>query len=530
MDLVTQKGDRAMRRYCVYLALIVLAMGLLVSAAHAASNGALKVTSFPSGAEVWVDGTNTGKVTPMSVSLPVGDHEVAVQIPGSGWSTDVRTVTIVEGNNDLSVTLIPAVTQGLPGPKGDPGPAGPVGLQGPQGPKGDTGAIGPQGAIGPAGPKGDTGPQGPMGTVGPAGPAGPAGPPGTGGDVTALLDRLSQLERTVLPFAFVSNAGAGTVTPINLLTKSAGAEIPAGDNPTALAVQPGETRQLWVANTQPGTVSIIDGVSNVLLKTIPRDLGDIHPYAADLHEPGTIAFNRTGSRAYVGGYDFLTMFDAGSLTPLVSKRPSISGVVQNLSVVSSSGGVDTVYGTVGGNAFAALAQFFDPTTGGPGGAQVADLGFNAEALLATGNSAGPRIYAVYAGRLAVYQGYPGGTASLIADAPGVLGTGKGIAVGLVSQTIYVLGDDSITSYELVPFVGDSLVLVRRIAIRLSTLFSGLPSQAARALYLRVSAGRELLYVVLTTGVVVVVDPNLGENGTLVATIPVGTLPAGITGP
>jgi hypothetical protein len=100
-----------------------------------ADNGSLKVTSFPTGAAVLVDGVNTGKVTPMSVSLPVGDHTVTVTIPDSGWRPDTRTVTIAPGNNDLGVTLLPALT---------------VGPQGPQGPKGDKGDPGPQGPPGPA--------------------------------------------------------------------------------------------------------------------------------------------------------------------------------------------------------------------------------------------------------------------------------------------------------------------------------------------------------------------------------------------
>jgi hypothetical protein len=39
-----------------------------------------------------------------------------VSIPNSGWGADTRTVTIVAGNNDLSVTLLPLVTNGTPGP------------------------------------------------------------------------------------------------------------------------------------------------------------------------------------------------------------------------------------------------------------------------------------------------------------------------------------------------------------------------------------------------------------------------------
>src|SRR5262245_58025853 len=124
-------------------------------------SGSLKVTSFPSGARVVVDGVDTGKVTPMSVSLPVGDHEVVVSIPNSGWNPDTRTVTINSGNNDLSVTLLPALTTGPQGPKGDMGPQGPAG---PKGADGATGATGPQGNTGPRGPQGPQGPQGDPGS------------------------------------------------------------------------------------------------------------------------------------------------------------------------------------------------------------------------------------------------------------------------------------------------------------------------------------------------------------------------------
>lgn len=98
--------------------------------------GALKVTSFPNGAEVLIDNVSTGKFTPMSTSVNVGDHQVTVRIVGGGWRDDTRTVSIIDGNNDLSVTLLPILTQG---------PAGP---QGPKGDKGDTGAAGPAGPAG----------------------------------------------------------------------------------------------------------------------------------------------------------------------------------------------------------------------------------------------------------------------------------------------------------------------------------------------------------------------------------------------
>jgi hypothetical protein len=144
---------------------------LLLGAGPLRAAGALKVTSFPSGAQVIVDGVNTGKVTPMSISLAEGDHTVTVQLPGSGWQPDTRTVTVVTGNNDLSVTLLPVLTVGPPGPKGDKGD------KGDKGEKGDRGEPGQDGAQGPRGEKGDTGGTGPQGPPGPAGVGEPPAPP-----------------------------------------------------------------------------------------------------------------------------------------------------------------------------------------------------------------------------------------------------------------------------------------------------------------------------------------------------------------
>ena len=109
---------------------LCLSVVLFCSANALAQSGSLKVTSFPSGAQVIIDGINTGKTTPMSTSLSVGDHTVTVSIPNSGWNPDTRTVAIASGNNDLSVTLLPMLTTG---PQGPQGPAGPTGPQGPAG-------------------------------------------------------------------------------------------------------------------------------------------------------------------------------------------------------------------------------------------------------------------------------------------------------------------------------------------------------------------------------------------------------------
>ncbi len=151
----------------------------------------LNVTSFPDGAMVYIDGVCTGKTTPMSTSLSIGEYDATVKLPdGSGWAPWTTKVTITEGKNELSATLVPLVTQGPAGPQGPIGPTGPqgpvgpqgpIGAPGPQGPAGPQGPIGPQGIQGeqgPAGPKGDTGPTGPQGPEGLMGPMGPVGPAG----------------------------------------------------------------------------------------------------------------------------------------------------------------------------------------------------------------------------------------------------------------------------------------------------------------------------------------------------------------
>src|SRR5215467_7188184 len=168
-------------RRMVWIAVFLGVLWLMPKSAGAQEgngSGSLKVTSFPSGANVAVDGNDTGKVTPMSVSLSVGTHTVVVSIPNSGWGVDTRTVNLVSGNNDLSVTLLPVLSagpMGPPGPKGDPGPAGP------QGPAGGAGAQGPVGPVGPIGPQGLQGLQGLQGDPGPAGPAGAPGAAGAAG-------------------------------------------------------------------------------------------------------------------------------------------------------------------------------------------------------------------------------------------------------------------------------------------------------------------------------------------------------------
>ncbi len=158
----------------LWFAIVATAVCLLGVPANLRAQS-LHVTSFPDGANVLIDGVDTGKVTPMSVGLAAGDHTVVVQLGNlTGWNVDTRTVTIANGDNYLSVTLLPTLTTGPPGPQGPAGPEGSQGLIGPQGIPGLS-ITGPQGAPGPQGP---AGPAGPAGAAGAPGADGVPGPPG----------------------------------------------------------------------------------------------------------------------------------------------------------------------------------------------------------------------------------------------------------------------------------------------------------------------------------------------------------------
>ena len=239
--------------------LTILIIGLLVvlsgrSLYAQTGNGSLKVTSFPSGANVSIDGTDTGKVTPMSTSLSVGDHTVVVSIPNSGWNPDTRTVTIVSGNNDLSVTLLPVVTAGAQGPQGPSGPAGPTG---------------------PTGPQGQTGPTGPQGPSGSAGAQGPQGVPGASllQQKAALLRRYRQdfpVGNSPWGIAFdgediwVTNNGDNTVTELRASDGANLGTFAVGTSPMGIAF---DGANMWVVNNGSNNVTELQVPGGAVLGT-----------------------------------------------------------------------------------------------------------------------------------------------------------------------------------------------------------------------------------------------------------------------
>src|SRR5215471_13376296 len=76
---------------------------------------AVVITSFPDGANVLIDGVDTGKVTPMEVhGIKPGIHKITVSVASGGWNTDTRTINVLDVDSagkprdtHLSFTLLP---------------------------------------------------------------------------------------------------------------------------------------------------------------------------------------------------------------------------------------------------------------------------------------------------------------------------------------------------------------------------------------------------------------------------------------
>lgn len=115
--MITPGSNRSLCR----LGLIVAALMIVSLGAQAAVRGTLRVSSFPPGAEVWIDGTFTGKTTPAILLIATGEHLVMAKAPDAGWAPAQKSVVVESGVNAVSLTLVPQGVQGPPGPPGPPG-------------------------------------------------------------------------------------------------------------------------------------------------------------------------------------------------------------------------------------------------------------------------------------------------------------------------------------------------------------------------------------------------------------------------
>jgi Collagen triple helix repeat (20 copies)/PEGA domain len=128
---------------------IIVALILLCCFSASAEAQKLDLTSFPSGAKVFIDGTDTTRQTPYYQDIAAGQHTILVASPGTGWNTTSAQVTIPSsGEFDLTLVMVPTLTTGPQGATGATGAAGPQGIPGPAGVQGPSGPTGPQGPAG----------------------------------------------------------------------------------------------------------------------------------------------------------------------------------------------------------------------------------------------------------------------------------------------------------------------------------------------------------------------------------------------
>ena len=288
------------RAFAVVIAMWLLGVPAAMRAQTVVDDGhELVITSFPDGANVSIDGVDTGKVTPMELRcIKPGPHTITVSVAAAGWNTDTRTINVLDVDSEgrprdthLSFTLLPMVTQGSPGPQGPPGPAGasggigvpgatgPAGPAGPAGPKGDPGATGATGATGAAG---ATGAQGPAGPAGPTGPAGPAGVAGSAGGLNGRKEFLTIYPGTTFTVPdgvtrlsvelYGAGGGGGAGAFSNSCVTEGGGGGGGAYSSTILTVQPGQNLQILAGQggtggpgATPGSdTEVLDSSNNVL--------------------------------------------------------------------------------------------------------------------------------------------------------------------------------------------------------------------------------------------------------------------------
>ena len=94
------------------LAAVAAALFLLAAVA----TGSLYVTTLPSGADVWIDGTYVGRTPLVLDALTTGRHTIG--LTKAGWTSRQLDLTIAQGQTTTSSTRLDAARNGVPPPPG----------------------------------------------------------------------------------------------------------------------------------------------------------------------------------------------------------------------------------------------------------------------------------------------------------------------------------------------------------------------------------------------------------------------------
>ena len=77
----------------------------------AVATGSLYVTTLPTGADVWIDGTYVGRTPLVLDALPTGRHTVGVT--RAGWTPRQLDVTVAQGQTTLSSSVLETAKTGM---------------------------------------------------------------------------------------------------------------------------------------------------------------------------------------------------------------------------------------------------------------------------------------------------------------------------------------------------------------------------------------------------------------------------------
>jgi YVTN family beta-propeller protein len=186
----------------------------------------------------------------------------------------------------------PTGATGATGGTGPTGATGATGSTGSTGATGATGGTGPTGATGATGSTGSTGATGATGSTGSTGATGATGSTGSTGPTGPLFTPINRI--------YVANYDSGNVSVINGLTNTVIDTIPVGVRPIGVGTNT-FTNRIYVANSGSDSVSVIDGVTNTIIAAIPvgsRPLGvDVNPSTNRIY----VSINNASSVSVIDG-------------------------------------------------------------------------------------------------------------------------------------------------------------------------------------------------------------------------------------
>ena len=92
-----------MKKYILMTLIFLISITLIscddTSTDPVVENGTINITSEPTGAEIWLDGSNTGKVTPDIVEASAGVHQITLK--KAGYADLSLTISVSSGSESL---------------------------------------------------------------------------------------------------------------------------------------------------------------------------------------------------------------------------------------------------------------------------------------------------------------------------------------------------------------------------------------------------------------------------------------------